>query len=230
MVLALPLLFIAIPGCREIIPDSTQPSPMNLQFRLPLNSYYSFDNLQFNFYGIPVPFSEFRNSWTVVDTNATVLGFQGVTIAVDSIFTRSSSGRDSLVLIEHRYFRTENGNVLEYGFIARLLGQRDSIVLDPEWNKIFSPSGGANTLWTVETNDSLPGGVYGFFYSSRELLGTTINGVQTGVLAYHVEITGPSLDLHLWISDSPSCILIVEDDSDVYVNRMYRKLLLLRTP
>jgi hypothetical protein len=119
--------------------------------------------------------------------------------------------------------------VFEYGFIERLLAQRDSIVLDAEWDKLFSPSGGANTLWTVETNDSLSDGVYGSFYSSRELIGTTINGVQTGVLAYHVEITGQSIDIHLWISDSPSCILIVEDDSDVYVNRMYRKLLLLRT-
>lgn len=229
MALTLPFLLFSLSGCRELIPPSAQPVPMNLQFKLPLNGYYSFENQEFDYYGFPVPSSEFRDSWMIVDTNAISLGHPGVTVAIDSIFKRDSLGSDSLARTEYRYFRSENGDVFEYGFIARLLAQRDSITIAPEWDRVFSSSGGANALWTVETNDSLPEGVYGSFYSSREVIGTTINGVQTGVLAYHVEITGPDLDIHLWISDSPSCILVVEDDSNVYVNRMYQKLLLLRT-
>ena len=229
MAVALPFLLFSLSSCREQAPTAIQSAPTNLQFRLPLDSYYSFDNMELDYYGFPVPLSEFRNSWTILDTSAVSLGYQGVTVAVDSIFRTDTRGSDSLARTEYRYFRTVAGDVFEYGFIARLLEQRDSILISPQWDKLFSSSAGANALWTVESNDSLPDGVYGSFYSSRELIGTTVNNVPTGVLAYHVEITGQALDIHLWISDAPSCILLVEDDSDVEVNRMYQRLILLRT-
>lgn len=229
MALALPLLFLSLPGCREQLPTGPSPVPTYLQFTLPLNSYYTYDNWKFDSYGFPVSSSEFRNSWTVVDTGAVSLGYPGVTVVVDSIFTRDPGGGDSLERVEQRYFRSENGDVLEYGFIARLLQQRDSVLIPPQWDKLFSSTAGANSSWMVEGNDSLLDGVYATFYPSRELLGATVNGIPTGILAYHVEITGGNLDIHFWISDSPSCVLRIEDDSNVAASRRYQRLILLRT-
>ncbi len=219
-----------LPGCREKLPTGPAPAPTYLQFSLPLNGYYSYNNWEVDYYGFPVPSSEFRSSWRVIDTGAVSLGYPGVTIVVDSIFAHDVQGGDSLALIEYRYLRAENGDVFEFGFIARLLEQRDSVTISPQWDKVFSSSAGANSSWTVELNDSASGGIYASFYPSLELLGTTVNNVPTGLLAYHVEITGQTLDVNLWISNSPPCIVRVEDNSNVEANRMYRKLTLLRTP
>lgn len=229
MAVALPFLFSTLPGCREQLPTGPGPPPTDLQFRLPLNSYYGYDNWEVDYYGYPVSSSEFRTSWKVLDTGVVFLGYEGVTIVVDSIFAHDARGIDSLALIDYRYFRSEHGDVFEFGFIARLLQQRDSVAVPPKWDRLFSSSAGANTQWAVELSDSLGDGIYAIFYPSLELLGTTVNNIPTGLFAYHVEIIGQALDIHLWISDSPSCILRVEDDSNVEVHRMYQRLSSLRS-
>ncbi|MEK9139041.1 MAG: hypothetical protein AAB393_18130 [Bacteroidota bacterium] len=230
-VVALPFLFsVLASGCREQIPTGPPATPVSLQFMLHLNDYYSFDNWKLDPDGFRIPSSRFRTSWRVLDTGAVAIGYPGVAIVIDSTFARDASGRDSLVGTSYRYFRTtSNGDVFEFGFVSKLLATRDTLVVDPRWDKLLSPSVMPNSLWIVESGDSTVGTVYARFLTARELVGTTVNGVASGVLAYHVEITGLNLTLSLWVSDSPSGFLRFRDDSNVPYNRIFQELTSLRT-
>jgi hypothetical protein len=197
----------------------------------PLNSYYVFDNWKLSPGGSRIPSSKFRTSWTVVDTGAVVLGFPSVAIVIDSTFAVDGRGADSLVQTVYRYFRTAvNGDMLEFGFIARLFEQRDTIAVNPKWDKLLSPSTEANVFWTVETNDSSTvGTVNARFLPDLETVRDSINGVVLGVLAYHVEIIAGNLALGLWVGGSPPAFLRLWDQSDVLYNRVFQELRFRRT-
>jgi hypothetical protein len=229
-VVTLPFLLILLVGCREQIYSPPTLEPVNLQFMFPLNSYCSFDNWKLSPSGSRLSASRFRTSWTVVDTGAVAVGFPSVAIVIDSTFARDVGGADSLVQTLYRYFRTaSNGDVFEFGFIARLFEQRDTIDVNPNWDKFLSPSTEANTFWTVGTNDSSTvGTVYARFLPGLETVRDSINGVSMGVLAYHVEITGRNLTLGLWVGGSPPAFLRLWDQSEVPYNRIFQELRMRR--
>ena len=222
----LPFLLILLIGCREQISSTPAPEPVNLQFMFPLNSYYSFDNWKLSPGGNRISASKFRTSWTVVDTGAVAIGFPGVAIVIDSTFARNVHGADSLAQTMYRYFRTtSNGDVFEFGFIARLFEQRDTVTVNPRWDKLLSPSTETNAYWIVETGDpSSVGTVSARFLPGLETVRDSINGVSLGVLAYHVEITGRDLSLGLWVGGSPPAFLRFRDQSDVLYNRIFQEL------
>jgi hypothetical protein len=149
-----------------------------------------------------------------------------VTIVVDSAFAAGTAGTDSLKGTELRYFHTSaNGDVFEFGLIARLRRQRDTIQIDPVWDRILSPSSGTGVFWTVETQDSpAAGSVYGMFYPQLETVKDSINGVSMGVLAYHVEFTGVNLTLGIWVGGTPPAFLRTWDQSDIPFNRVFQEL------
>lgn len=75
------------------------------------------------------------------------MGFTGVAIVIDSTFATDVRGADSLVQTLYRYFRTaSNGDVFEFGSIARLFEQRDTIEVNPNWDEFLSPSTEANAF------------------------------------------------------------------------------------
>jgi len=225
-VVALPLLFILFLGCREEFSSSPAREPVNLEFMFPLNSYYTFDNWKLSPGGSRLSASQFRTSLTVVDTGSVAIGFPGVTILIDSTFARDVRGVDSLVQARYRYFRTTpDGDLFEFGFIARLFEQRDTVTVNPRWDKLLSPSTETNAYWIVETGDpSSVGTVSARFLPGLETVRDSINGVSLGVLAYHVEITGRDLSLGLWVGGSPPAFLRFRDQSDVLYNRIFQEL------
>ena len=226
-----PFLLSLLYGCREQIPSAPAPPTITLQFALPLNSYYSYDNWKLSPEGSRILESRFRTSWRVVEINAIAMGYSGVTDVIDSTFAGSVSGTDSLVQVGHRYFRTAaNGDVFEYGFIARFLQLRDTLQVSPQWDKLLSPSTGFNVLWTVETSDPPSVGVVeGRFLPQLETVEDSINGAAIGVLAYHVEITSVDLTLGIWVGGSPPAFLREWDQSDVPFNRIFQELRVRRT-
>lgn len=229
-VATLPFLLMLLAGCREQPSSPQVAEPVNLQFMFPLNSYYSFDNWKLRASGSRIPESKFRTSLTVIDTGAVVLGFPDVAIVVDSTFASDVRGADSLVQTMYRYFRTApNGDVFEFGFISRLYEERDTIEVNPKWDKLLSPSTEATTFWTVGTNDSSTvGTVYARFLPGLETVRDSINGVSLGVLAYHVEFTGRNLTLGLWAGGSPPAFLRLWDQSEVPFNRVFQELRMRR--
>jgi hypothetical protein len=224
----LPFLFSLLSGCREHLPSDAR-EPVDIQFGLGLNNYFIYDNWRLDVYGSRIPSSKFRSSWTVTDTSAVVYGYPHVAIVADSTFARDMGGADSLVRVDYRYFRTApNGDVFEFGFVAQLLEQRDTILVSAQWDKLLSPSA-SNSSWVVETADSTVGTVYGSLFPSLEIVGTTIDGVPSGVLAHHVQITGRNLALDLWFSGLPSALLRFRDDSDVEGVRIFQELASMRS-
>lgn len=230
-VATLPFFFSLLCGCREPSPTVSTPEPVLLQFVLPLYSYYSYDNWIIDRFGHRILSSRYRTSWKVVDTSAAALGFQGVVTVIDSTFSTTVNETDSLIQTDSNYFRiSSNGDVFEYGFIARLLAQRDSVVVTPTWDKLLSPSVEQNASWIVETGDSVTGGEFrAVFLPSLELVDDSINGVAMGVLAYHVEIAGANLALGLWVGGSPPAFLRKWDRSDVAYNRVFQELRVRRS-
>lgn len=226
----LPFLFLLLTSCREQIPSPSEPGPVDLRFILPLNSYCSYDNWLLAPDGHRIRPSRYRTSWRVIDTNAVAFDSGAVAIVVDSTFATSVGGTDSLRHTELRYFHTSaNGDFFEFGFIARLRRQRDTIQIDPVWDRLLSPSSGTNSLWVVEANDSAAGNVYGVFYPQLENVEDSINGVSMGVLAHHVEFTGVNLTLAVWVGGTPPAFLRMWDQSDVPFNRVFQELRVRRT-
>ena len=230
IVVALPLFCLAISGCRERIPSGPEIGLENPRFALPLNSYHRFDNWKLDLDGFRIPASKFHSAWRITDTSATIAGFSHNVIVSDSTFAKDTRGGDSLVNVRNRYFRTSSeGDVFELGFVAHLIEEHDTVAVEEKWDKIFSPSTTGNASWIVEPGDSSNvGNVYAVRAPSQELVGTMINGVPTGVLAWRVEVTGNDLVLQLWVSSSPSALLRFLDDSPGQGVRIYQELTTLQ--
>jgi hypothetical protein len=157
-----------------------------------------------------------------------VFGFSGVTIVAESTFARDEGAEDSLVDLNYRYFRTsEEGDLFEFGFVAGLVARHDTLLTPATWDRIFSPQAFSSS-WQVREPDTTVGTVSGIILPALELVGTVIDGTPSAVPAYHVQITGRTLGLDLWLSASPSAFLRFRDGAEV--GGSFQELMLMRSP
>jgi hypothetical protein len=211
-------------GCREDLhTEEGRGSPPRPTLRL--RDYYGFTNWIRDPDGRRIPESRFRNSWFVVDTAGSFGGFTDVRRVVDSTFAVDQLGRDSLAGTRFRYFRTDSaGAFLEFGYLARLLHQRDTVSIPATWDTLFASS----SSWVVQRSDSL--GVFsGTLQPQRDLAETDLNGMRTILATSVVIVNGPNVSLQFWVSDTPAAILRFRDVSPVPFNRLFSELSVLRT-
>lgn len=228
---ALLVFSVLLAGCREELPlggSSHRPTPA---FQFMPGDYFSFDNWKLDFFGFRIPSSYYRNSWTVVDTGANLRGAARVVVVIDSTFdsTQQLARLDSLL------FRFEtNGDVFQYGFLASLIAERESLSLAPQWDRIAAFSQPTGTSWVVARIDTGMGAstqqtVLGTISPTPEYVGPVmVDGEERAILAYRIEITKPKLDYTFWLSDAPTSFPRAVDESDILRNVTLRELKTVR--
>ena len=213
---ALPFLFVvSFLGCREDTTAVTPSSAIPFRFALSPGDFYRYNNWKLDEYGYRIVSSQFRDSWTVADTGRSYKNRYPVTFVTDSLFATTTSGGDSLVRVETLYFHVSPGGGIEqYGFLTSLLEPRLGTTVQPTWNQIAVFSNGTSQRWIVGYADTaLSEPVYGSIEDQRDFVAVEVNGAQTLLLAYIVAIDSPDLEVTIWITDAPSAVLRIRDES-----------------
>ncbi|MBI5473365.1 MAG: hypothetical protein HY961_13555 [Ignavibacteriae bacterium] len=216
-------------SCREELPLGGSQTTEVPPFRFLSGDSFTFDNWLVDYTG-RIPSSYFRNSWTVVDTGATVFGRTPVTMVIDSTFETSGNlaRRDTL------YFQfTPSGDIYQYGFLKNLIAQRETLTIAPQWDRIAAFSLPREESWVIARFDSSVGArtpetVYGRILEAQEYVGVKLNDVLQAVLAYRIEILGPRLNYTLWLASSPTAIAKAFDDSSILRYATLRELASMR--
>lgn len=230
--LLLLLTFVAL-TCREGIPLGGAGNLSKPTFGFTPGAYYSFDNWQLNPYGIRIPSSYYRNSWTVADTGVSLYDARGVVVIVDSTF--DSTGTTSMV--DSLFFRVdEHGDLFQFGFLASLIAERESLTITPKWDRIAAFSVPNGTSWVVARLDTSTGlgseqVVVGNVSPTKQYVGPVfVNDEERAVLSYRIEITKPHLDYIFWLSEAPPSLPRVIDDSDIIPRTTLKELKSYRSP
>lgn len=226
------LLFcmMGIFACREHLPVAGSDSTASVAFKFTPGDYFSYENWKLDFYGSKISGSHFRNSWTVADTGQSLRGWNRVAVIIDSTFDTSNRlvSRDTLL------FRFDERNVYQWGFLHRLIAERETLNLAPQWDRIAAFSQPLGSSWAIARLDTSIGApslqtVYGRISNDQTYVGPiTINGVLRAVLSYRIEITKPRLDYSFWLTSSPTMIAGVVDESEALANSTLRELRVAR--
>lgn len=226
------LAFVAL-ACREEIPLGGSSGSSKPTFRFTPDAYYSFDNWKLDPYGMRIPSSYYRSSWTVADTGVRIRGALGVVVVIDSTF--DSTGMTSRV--DSLFLRVDdNGDLLQYGFLSSLIAERESLTIMPQWDRIavFSvPNGASWVVARLDTSTGLPSDqvVVGRVSPMREYVGpVSVNNEERAVLSYRIEITKPHLDFIFWLSEAPPSFPRMIDDSDIIPLTTVKELKIYRSP
>jgi hypothetical protein len=221
----IPLLLFA--SCRKELPVE---APIHgIAVRFTPGSYYSYANWLLS-YGYKDPHTQFRTSWTVLDTGKVLRGRSNVTVIRDSTF--GTDGR--FVRADSLLFSCEsNGDLYQYAFLSNLIATRESLSIAPQWERIAAFSVPTGSSWIVarlDTSNGLrqPQTVFGEIQTEKEYIAVTLNGSEQAILTYRLCITKPKLDYTFWISEIPGAVVRVLDDSEVLDRTALRELVSAR--
>ena len=196
-------------GCRngESLTSTTPAIPFHVQFSA--GDTFTYDFWMLDGYGYPVLSSQGRRIWHVAGTGETLNGTNSVTTVIDSVITDTSNQADTL------YFQfSSNGDVFQHGLLAGLIKRREGRDIPARWECLAAFSQGSRSSWLVGYVDSaqtLP--VYGQITGDQKFFLASVNGVQTVLTVYEVDITGPNLQFTILLSDSPSAIAGFRDET-----------------
>lgn len=218
-------------ACREELPLAGSNPPAKPTITFTPGDYFSFDNWLLDYYGVRIPSSYYRNSWTVTDTGAALRGAVNVTVLIDSTF--DSTGQ--LARLDSLFLRVdEHGDLYQYGFLHRLIAERESLTFAPQWDRIAAFSQPREQAWVIASIDTGMGApmnqsVVGRIRSSQEYLGpVTVDGEQRVILCYRIEISKPNFDFIFWLSDTPTSLPRMVDDSEILPNTVLKELKIVR--
>ncbi len=211
----LPLFFVlTFHGCRDNTTSVTSSSAIPFRFAPVPGDYVRYNNWKLDEYGYRISSSRFRDSWTVTDTGETYMGRYPVTFVLDSVFGPVSGG-GLLIRVDTLYFHISSGSEIEqFGFLSFLLELHLGTPIQPTWDRVASFSLGMSQRWVVgysDTGRSEP--VYGSIESQQDFVTVEVNGTPTLLLSYIVDIDSPDLRVTLWMTDSPSAVLRIRDES-----------------
>jgi hypothetical protein len=226
-VLLVLVLASALMSCREKLPlNGDDSSSQRTVMLFSPGDYFVYDNWKLDGSGRKIGNSYFRNTWTVADTGRTLLGSTRVTIIIDSTF--STAGH--FQRLDTVYIRVaENGDLFQYGFLYRLIAERESLNIFPSWDRIAAFSVPRGQSWVIARIDTSRGegrivNIVGRIVPAQEYVGLIVNGQQRAVLSHRINISKPKLDYTFWVTDSPSAVLRAVDESTILTNIMLKEI------
>lgn len=231
LAVALPIVFLVpLLGCREEEVGGGSSGAIRFEFSVRRGDRVEYYNWRLDQYGYRISASQFRDTWTVIDTGAQYRGRSSVSVIIDSVFATGTGGGETLSRVDTLYFHiTPGGDIYKYGFLSAIVRRRENAWVDSEWDRIAAFPLGSSTGWIVGYADSLKRRpVYGQIVPEREYIAVDVNGVQTVLSTYRVDMFASGLDLRLWLTDSPPAILGIRDESEVGVTGLEKEILAIR--
>jgi hypothetical protein len=194
------LVLLSAMGCRE--PDTSIGGGSGIPFRpaYTLGERQQYDRYDVDQYGYTIPSSQRTLTRRVAAVDTTLYGASGVTMFVDNLQGRT---RSDTLLLQVR----QNGDVWQYGFLAKLAAQRIGVIIAPHWDPVALFSGGVLASWRVGWIDSartLP--VFAEFKEQQEYFTIPVNGERTIFPAYRIDYTASGYEGSLWLTESPPAI------------------------
>jgi hypothetical protein len=214
-------LFLAL-SCRnteDSQPGSTSPT---IRFIFTPGDQYLVDGWRLNQAGVRIDSTQVRHVQQVVSTQGMIGGMNDVIVVDDSVTILRSGKvqRDTLW-----YSLTPDGGLAQYGFLAEIIKTREGREIPMRWDKLFTPEA---TGWTVGTVDLVGREQVSATLSSTPYYFQIVSGGQSIVFpAYRVEMSGSTLDMNLWVADSPTCIPRFEEYPEPYIGILQGSLLIL---
>jgi hypothetical protein len=192
-------------ACRQGGDSPVTPEAIPFTFNLATGNSYAYDALLINEFGYYLPSTQTRAVQRVTATGGTLDGFDGVATMLDSTVLL----RDTTAIVQSfSLAQSASGDLYRYGFVAELARITRRTVPGRQWDRIAAFSVGLGTSWMVGyLDDARKEPVYGSFEGSRETYVASVNGVQTLLSCYRVNITGQGLAYIFWVTDSPPAFL-----------------------
>jgi hypothetical protein len=101
-----------------------------------------------------------------------------------------------------------DGDLYRYGLVAELARAMGLPASEPRWDLLGAFSRGLGSSWVVGYLDSAKEQpLYGSFEGTAETYIATVNGVQTLVSCYRINIEGDEVGCIFWVSGSPPAFL-----------------------
>jgi hypothetical protein len=219
------LLFIFLlfsSGCRNTEDSQTSDALPTLHFVFKVSDRFSFDGWRLNQYGIHIDSTQARHVQRVISTQQAVGGAADAIVIVDSVTTvrTGAAAEDTLV-----YRLTPEGGIAQYGFLSALVRRREGRVIQKNWDMLYAP---ASAGWLVGRVDAAGvDRVYATMNSPPDYFQVVSGGQALVFPAYRVRMTGSTLDLNLWMTDSPTCFPRFEEYPEPYADILSGSLLIL---
>jgi hypothetical protein len=203
------LLLLPLWGCRDISSLEGTTSERMVQFHT--GDRFLYNVWPTDAWGFVLDSLSSHHTWDVLTTAGQLAGYSDVVVLRDSIFFLRIGSTE----LDTLFLRAEsNGTVMEYGFLARLVAQREGRVIPPSWDTLVdfrSPAWSVGALDSTGTN--LVGAAFG---NQPDYFSVTIDGVSTVFPADRAEMSGNAFDAFLWVSDSPPCFPRWEVEPDPF--------------
>jgi hypothetical protein len=192
-------------ACRDGSNYPVTPDAIPFDFVLRVGSSYSYDALLIDESGYYIPSSKSRAVQYVTATGGTFAGRGEVSTLADS----TSLLRDSAGVVQNiRLAKSLDGDLYRYGLVAELARALGLPASEARWDLIAAFSRGVGGSWVVGYLDSArQQPVYGSFEGTAETYIAAVNGVQTLISCYRVNVEGDGMEYIFWISDSPPAFL-----------------------
>jgi len=209
MLALLCLLPVLAAGCREDTPIAGPDGGIQLHLVMNVGDEYRFDRWLLDQYGYVITSSKTVERWRVYQKGATVFGDTGLTLLDDSV-TGIGSGTVYMKV-------TEAGALYQFGFLDRVVRQMGIGKAPPQWDQLLPGTLQSGEVWVVGVADSAARDtVYGSFNSVPEYFSAVINGVQSVVSAYRIDLTGQRVQYTFWVTDTPTCITAFQEESNEF--------------
>ncbi|MEW6511120.1 MAG: hypothetical protein AB1428_09205 [Bacteroidota bacterium] len=149
-------------------------------------------------------------TWHVLATGESYDGKDGVTTIVEL----ASPGSPPTPVDTLRFRFGADGDIEQYGFLARAALRRDGQSIAPGWDRIAAFSLAANATWSVGAIDTAGNDVVrGVVNDDRSYFSASINGVETLVRGYSVSLSTIDFGYTLTIADPPRTVMLLREES-----------------
>jgi hypothetical protein len=192
-------------GCRQGEDSPVAPLSIPYALNLTVGNTYIYDALLINEYGYYVPSSKSHAMQRVIATGGARDGFSSVATMLDSTVLL----RDTTAVVQtFSLAQSASGDLYRYGFLAELARLTHKPGRLPTWDRIAAFSGGAGTSWLIGyLDDAQEQPVRGMLAAERETYVASVNGEETLLSCYGVDITAEGTEYLFWVSDSPPAFL-----------------------
>jgi hypothetical protein len=192
-------------ACREGSNSPVTPESISFDFALTVGSSYTYDAILVNPSGYYIPSSKCRAVQRVTATGGAIAGFSGVSTLADSTILL----RDTTGVVQNIWLAKSNdGDLYRFGLVAELARAMKLPACEARWDCMAAFSRGLGSSWVVGYLDSAKQqAVYGSFDGTTETYIAAVNGVQTLISCYRVNVEGDGIGYIFWVSDSPPAFL-----------------------